>query len=72
MCQNTVGYTEQKGVNETCSHGCSMKEPAIARQMVISLAGDLMVDSCLETCGSHETEQEIRVCVGGLPPGRWI
>lgn len=34
-------------------------EPAIAGQMVISLAGDLMVDSCLKTCGRHEIELEM-------------
>lgn len=34
-------------------------EPVIARQMVISLASDLMVDSGLETCGRQEIELEM-------------
>lgn len=36
-----------------------MMEPAIARQMVISLASDLMVDFCLETSGRHKIELEM-------------
>lgn len=34
-------------------------EPAIARQIVISLAGDVIVNFCLEACGSHEIELEM-------------
>lgn len=49
-----------------------MKEPATARQMVISLAGDLMVDSCLETCGSHEIEHEMDCVWVDSHRGRWI
>lgn len=34
-------------------------EPAITRQTVILLAGNLMVDSCLETRRRHEIEWEM-------------
>ena len=34
-------------------------EPAITRQMLFSLPTDVMVDSCLETCGRHEIKLEM-------------